>query len=112
MISNILSNIICTEFEKSIGKFNKDTAMDLKIALYPYHGTPNDEICEDGYRNLYIRIFAPNNYVAVLIKEDWTVINSNDIDHENDCLKKGKKYTEGNTGWIDSTPSVLQQESW
>jgi hypothetical protein len=99
MITSILEEIICSEFEKNVGRFQAKNidqhVMDIKIALNIFydHG-------EDGYRNLNLRIYAPYNYVAVLVKEDWTIILENDIDYDKDRLKRGKKYIEGDTGWL------------
>jgi hypothetical protein len=99
-----LTNIICKEFEKNVGKnqdpmFGKKTgtdffAMDLSFRLYNYAG-------EDGYRHLHIRIYGPMNYVAVMIKEDWTIIHESYMDpNADDGLRPGKDYLEGNTGWM------------
>jgi hypothetical protein len=105
MLVNALQWIIVKEFDLAVGKSQEPIfsdksspefwAMDLKFSLYPYY-----ERQEQGYRHLFIRIYAPLNYVAVTVKEDWTVINSNDVDDLNDCLMPGKKYTEGDTGWM------------
>jgi hypothetical protein len=101
-----LVEIICKEFEKNVGrnqepafkkKDNADFfAMDLKFNLNPYY-----EKGEEGYRHLHIRIYGPMNYVAVLVKEDWTVIHESYQDPKaEDGLLPGKDYVEGNTGWM------------
>lgn len=38
--------------------------------------------------------------MAVLVKEDWTIISEDDVDHEKGCLKSGKDYLKGDTGWL------------
>lgn len=103
MIENILRSIITHEFEKNVGKnqdpmFSKKEgtdfyAMDLEFKLSLFPG-------EEGYRFLHVRIYAPENYVAVLVKESWVVIRESDVDFENDCLKPGKKYIEDTVGWM------------
>lgn len=101
-----LVDIICSEFEKKVGR-NQDPvfgkkegtdfyAMDLTFRLYPYN-----EQGEEGYRHLHIRIYGPMNYIAVLVKEDWTVIHeSYKREDADDGLKPDKDYVEGNTGWL------------
>ena len=107
MFTSVLENIICSEFEQNVGRFQIKSnpkmgtvhyAMDITIALNIFH-----DHNEEGYRNLHLRIYAPYNYVAVLVKEDWTVISEDDIDHKNDCLKSGKDYLKGGTGWLIAT---------
>jgi len=49
---------------------------------------------------LHIRLYAPGNYVAVLVKEDWTIIHESDINENGEGLKPGKDYNEGDTGWL------------
>jgi len=87
----IIGDIICQEFEKNVDRWqvknlaNKKPmkAMEIKFSLSPDY--PN----EDGYRHLTIRIFGPQNYVMVLLKEDWDI-----------CTKGKKQYAKGDTGWI------------
>jgi hypothetical protein len=102
MFTSVLENIICSEFEKNVGRFQEknpeEYAMDITIALSIFF-----DHNEEGYRNLNIRIYAPHNYVAVLVKEDWTIISEDDIDRENDCLMPGKDYLQGDTGWLIAT---------
>lgn len=104
MITGILSSIICDEFEKRVCRGQEMTSgkteffsMDLELGLYNYHDNG-----EDGYRHLHIRIYGPCNYVAVMIKEDWTLIHESYMNGFDgfDGLKKGRKYHEGNTGWM------------
>ena len=105
MITDVLQWIIYKEFEKNIGRnqepmFSAKTgpeflAMDLTFSLYPFRKKQ-----ESGYRHIHMRIYSPMNYVAVLVREDWDVINENDIDHAKDCLKPGKNYIKGITGWL------------
>jgi hypothetical protein len=58
MITSVLENIICSEFEKNIGRFQdknpEEYAMDITIALNIFY-----DHNEEGYRNLHIRIYAP-----------------------------------------------------
>ena len=102
MFTSVLENIICSEFEKNVERFQEKKpqkyAMDITIALNIFYNHN-----EDGYRNLSIRIYAPYNYVAVLVKEDWTIISEDDVDRENDCLLPGKDYLKGDTGWLIAT---------
>ena len=66
------------------GGANAFLSMDLELGLYNH---PDNG--EDGYRHLHIRIYGPCNYVAVLVKEDWTLIHESYME-----------YHEGNTGWM------------
>ena len=103
MITDVLQWIIYREFEKNVGRnqepmFSAKTspefwAMDLTFSLYPFI-----EKQEYGYRHMHMCIYGPMNYVAVLVREDWDVINKNDIDDETDCIKPGKDYLKGSTG--------------
>jgi hypothetical protein len=105
MITDVLQWIIYKEFEKNIGRnqvpiFSAKTspefwAMDLSFSLYPFV-----EKQESGYRHMHMRIYGPMNYVAVLVREAWNVINEGDIDYDKDCLKPGKDYLKGSTGWM------------
>lgn len=54
---------------------------------------------EEGYRNLDILIFAPANYVGVLVRERWTIIPVDELEGE-DGLKPGCDYREGDSGWL------------
>jgi len=103
MLSWVLGDIICQEFDKNVGRnqdpmFSKKegteySAMEITFRLGRYEG-------EEGYRHLQIRIYGPQNYVAVLVQEDWIIIPEEDLDNEKDCVKPGKDYTVGNTGWM------------
>jgi hypothetical protein len=105
MITGILSSIICDEFDRNVGrgqdmihdgKSSEHVAMDLELGLYNYHDNG-----EDGYRHLHIRIYGPCGYVAVLVKEDWSLIHESYLNDSGDgSLKKGKAYHEGDTGWM------------
>jgi hypothetical protein len=103
MLTSILENIICSEFENNVGRGQvrydrpepkPQYAMDICIALSLYYNKG-----EDGYRHITIRIYGPHNYVAVLVKEDWTVIHESYLENSEEGLKPGKKYINGDTGW-------------
>jgi len=103
MLADVIQWIIYKEFEKNVArnqepifstkKIPEFLAMDLTFRLYPF-----TEKQESGYRHM--RIYAPMNYVAVLVREDWNVINENDIDYNKGCIKPSKDYIEGSTGWM------------
>ncbi len=69
---NIVSSIICTTFENEIKRWQcrneKQFAMKVSFSL------SLDYDKEEGYRNLDILIFAPMNYVGVLVRERWTIV--------------------------------------
>jgi len=94
---NIVSSIICTTFENEIKRWQcrneKQFAMKVSFSL------SLDYDKEEGYRNLDILIFAPMNYVGVLVRERWTIIPVNEIEDE-DSLKPGCDYREGDSGWL------------
>lgn len=93
---NILSSIICSEFENKVGRWQckNVTPFAMKVSLR----LSVDYSIEEGYRNLHILIYGPMNYVGVYIKEDWTVIPVDEIEDE-DSLKPGCDYRKGETGW-------------
>jgi hypothetical protein len=98
MLSNILSTIICQEFEKNPtfktpGYLSSvDTAMrvDFRLAV--------NSAVEEGYRHLSLLIFgAGSNYIKVFARLRWTVIEIADLDGDDNIRKP---YTEGETPWI------------
>jgi hypothetical protein len=62
MIEWMLNEIICTEFEKNVGKFQHDVrkAMRLKIRMNTGSGT-------DQYHIIHLYLYAPGNYVFVAV---------------------------------------------
>lgn len=108
MYELIVVSIICNTFDKCVGRhqdnpFSRDPkakkmAMDIRFDLQV------DYEKEKGYRHLTVRIYAPGNYVAVLVKEDWNVIANEDLvwsDREQYAvIRKGSKgYVKGETEW-------------
>jgi len=99
---NIVTSIICQEFETNVGKWqvkNSETfGMQISFDL-----SCNPPI-EKGYRHLDILIYAPMNYVAVMVKERWSVIASSDLvydDNGDASIRKGSRgYVEGSTEWL------------
>jgi len=97
MFESILESIICNTFDKFVGR-GTGKAMDIRFRLNINHEK------EEGYRHLNIRIYAPNNYVAVLVKEDWNVIPTEDLiwdeeEEDNFIDKNSKGYVKGETEW-------------
>lgn len=97
MLENMVASMICQEFEHNVGR--KQSHNEKQIAMKLTFRLSNDYDLEEGYRHLQVLIYAPYNYVAVFVKEDWTIIPVDELDDENDCLKKGCNYREGDTGW-------------
>lgn len=89
MMEWIISTIICNQFDKYVcpSRFNTDQAMRVTFHLH------SDYDQEHGYRHLDILLYAPNNYVAVLVREDWNVAP---VDDSRDVVGD---YIEGDTGW-------------
>jgi hypothetical protein len=104
MRTNVLSSIICSEFRKEFQSPERlkdgflsepNKAMQIRFKMNP------DFDVEEGYRNLSILIFgAGSNYITVMAKMDWTVIQNEDINDDGEGLKKGKEYTKGETPWV------------
>lgn len=100
---NIVEHIITSEFEKSIGK--DQLRKDVKVGMQLTFPLSLDYDKEDGYRNLDILIFAPMNYVAVLVRERWDVISLSDLeyceeDQENHIKANSKGYVHSETEWL------------
>lgn len=96
-MKNIVSNIICSEFENNVGRWqNKNEKM---FAMKMTFRLNNDWDIEEGYRHLQVLIFGPMNYIGVFVKEDWTVIPVDELDDDGDCLKKGCEYRIDETDW-------------
>ena len=99
---NIVKNIITTEFDNSIGRnqFKKDTKTGMQVSF----SLTTECEKEDGYRNLDILIFAPMNYVAVLVRERWDVISLKDIGYnensESHIKPDSNGYIHGATKWL------------
>jgi len=100
MLVSVLENIICSTFEKEVGRGQmakgKQFAMDISFLLSV------DINVEEGNRNLNIRIFAPSNYVGVLTQETWNYYRHEDIKEYNDesiIFKEGKNHIIGETEW-------------
>jgi hypothetical protein len=97
MFESIVESIICNTFDK-FGRRGTGQAMDIRFRLSIDHEK------EEGYRHLNLRIYAPNNYVMVLVKEDWNVIPTKDLiwdEKEQDYFidKNSKGYVNGETEW-------------
>jgi len=98
---NIVTSIICDEFEKKIGKWQanqeKPVAMQLTFAL------STDYDIEEGYRYLDILIYGHANYVTVAAKERWNVIPIVDFEYDESgephIKAESKGYRKGDTGW-------------
>lgn len=96
-MKNTVSNIICSEFENNVGRWQikKETMYAMKLTFR----LSNNWDMEEGYRHLQMLIFGPMNYIGVFVKEDWTVIPVDELDDEEDCLKEGCDYRTGDTDW-------------
>jgi len=96
-MENIVTNIICSTFDNDVKRWQtkneKQIAMKVSFSLYI------DYEKEEGYRYLDILIYGPMNYVGVLVRERWVIIPIDEVKDE-DSLKPGCKYREGNTGWL------------
>jgi hypothetical protein len=111
MLRWILSSIIQNTFEKQVGRWQSKN--DRLSGYRPSTETPKallitfrlsvDHDKEDGYRWLELLIYAPSNYVGVLVREHSNVYQLDDVDHYEDdesiVFKKGKGYIESYTDW-------------
>lgn len=102
---NLLAKVIADTFIKECGKFQRPLsphprqespqAFKMTFALPSKKG-------EEGYRNLEVVLFAPQNYVQVWTRETWDVIPEEDLDVDEDgetFVKKGKDYQKGAAPW-------------
>ena len=108
MFENIVGNIICSEYDKVLGRkameestnlndrfisSDPDRAMVIKFSLSLNYSV------EEGYRNLTLLIYGFGyNYIGVFAKIDWNVIRNEWSD--GDTLVKGRDYIKGETPWI------------
>lgn len=104
MFENIVSNIICSEFEHKFGRSHKRAEGDNYMSdrsnamQVTFHLSPDYKV-EDGYRHLTLLIFGGgSNYYSVYGKIDWNVIRNEWSDGE--YLEEGKEYVTGDTGWL------------
>jgi hypothetical protein len=64
MVEYMLSNVICSEFEKVVGKGHSE---DRKAMHIGFHLHPENE---DQFCVIHMYIYAPGNYVYVAIQEE------------------------------------------
>jgi hypothetical protein len=93
MNSNIVSSIICSEFQKrfrdNVGCTAADRAMLVKFSLNIDHEV------EDGNRHLELLIFGnESNYIKVFARLDWRVRQSGEFDQPDGAEAEGK------TPWV------------
>ena len=97
----ILSSIICKTFMSACGKFQskKDTPKAFVIRF----NSNIDYEKEEGYRWVYLALYAQYNYVSVYTREAWNVIPIEDLEYDEEIgesyVKKGKNYNEGHSDW-------------
>lgn len=98
MLTNILSTIICQEFEKSsvfktpgyMSSFDTAMLVNFRLAI--------DTSVEEGYRSLSLLIFGGgSNYIKVFAQLKWTVVELHALDGDDE---PSKSYTKGETSWI------------
>jgi hypothetical protein len=97
---NIIESIIRYEFEKNVGRWQskQEKRFGMKISFQ----INLDYEKESGYRFLELFIYSDYNYVAVLQRERYTVIDQKYLEYteDGDCfVKKGHDYNEGYTDW-------------
>lgn len=97
---NIINSIICSTFENEVGrwqaKVDKKTGMKITFRLKTEYEV------EEGYRNLEVLIYSEFNYVAVAVRELWTVIPLDELEYEDGepYIKESSiGYRKGDTGW-------------
>lgn len=101
---NLLARVIADTFIKECGKFQVpllNKGPEVPKAFKMAFALPTNE-GEEGYRNLEVVLFAPQNYVQVWVRETWDVIPTEDLetDDEGDTfVKKGKDYQKGAAPW-------------
>ena len=90
---NIVSHIICSEYEHRWRKCGLPSAMKVVFSL------TNDYDVEDGYRHLEILVYDfGNRYVGVFGKADWNVIRNEWSDGY--TLDAGHEYVKGATPYV------------
>jgi len=69
MVEYMLSQVICTEFEKVVGKGQSETGKAMHIGFSM--NTEND----DQYSIQHLYLFAPGNYVYVVTQEERILLS-------------------------------------
>lgn len=97
-MQHIVTKIITETFESEIKRNQSENANP--VAMKVTFDLSIDYSKEDGYRTLDMLIYAPMNYVGVIVRENWNVVSLSDIDNDNDCLKPDCDYVKGTTYWL------------
>jgi hypothetical protein len=103
MFENIVSNIICTEYDKVLGRKafqNKLWGTDPARAMVIKFSLSLNYDVEEGYRHLTLVLYGFGyKYIGVFAQIDWNVIR-NEWSKDGTTLKKGKSYIKGETPWV------------
>jgi len=94
---SVVDSIICIEFEKNIGKNQLRREDKKQEGMLIQFNLNTDWHVEEGYRWIDILIYAPYNYVAVIVREKWNLISPKWVGENG--LRKGREYIEGKTDW-------------
>src|SRR5271157_6011394 len=98
MLTNILSTIICQEFEKAPVFKTPGYMSSIDTAMLVNFRLAIDSEVEEGYRHLSLLIFGGGcNYIKVFARLKWTVVELSAL---NDDEAPSNSYTEGETPWI------------
>jgi len=101
---DVLSHIICHEFEIRCGKHQlvSDVSKADPQAFKLTFDTEVKYDKEEGYRYLDVIIYGPMNYVQVWMRRRWDVIPVEDMDYNEDggTPLPGKDYQKGASEWV------------
>ena len=100
----ILDSVICSEFEKSVGRWQCKEENAPPTGMLVTFRLSVDYDIEEGYRHLDMLIFAPYNYVGVFARERWNVIKNDHMEYNEEddesYIKEGYDYVEGSSPWL------------
>ncbi len=97
---SMLADVINYTFEKECGKHQLSREDSVKAFKVTFRLRTTE--VEEGYRNLDVIWWGPQNYVQVWACERYDVISVLDMDYNDDgdgTPKPGKKYSKGDYGW-------------
>lgn len=98
----IVQTIVTDTFQQQVRDPLRDDR-DADNAMVVSFSAPIDYDRESGYRYVDLMLYAPSNYVAVLVRRRWNVVSLDDLEwddeHQEDVLKPGADYVEGAEDW-------------
>lgn len=99
---SIFAVALCALFEQSVGKWQSRRPVPRAFVV-SFATRVGDG--EEGYRTLDVVLYGEMNYVQVLTRTHWNVVDVDDLalddDGEVDGLLPGRSYREGSSAWSE-----------